>query len=100
MNKPVLKTRLHDMRAGIAGLGSRTSFILGGSWVVISRLTSPLIWVITIVTLIITPLITTHEPPSMFSGVTLDLLCAASQTELRNQRRGKQHCLATIYNMQ
>ena len=25
---------------------------------------SPLIWVITIVTLLITPLITTHEPPS------------------------------------
>ena len=26
---------------------------------------SPLIWVITTVTLLITPLITTHEPPSM-----------------------------------
>ena len=40
------------------------SSLLGGSWVVISRFISPLIWVIAIVTLIITPLITTHEPPS------------------------------------
>ena len=38
--------------------------LLGGSWVVISRVISPLILVITIVTLLITPLITTHEPPS------------------------------------
>ena len=35
--------------------------MLGGSWVDISRVKSPLIW---IVTLLITPLITTHEPPS------------------------------------
>ena len=39
-------------------------FILGGSWVVISRVISPLIGLITIVTLLITSLITTHEPPS------------------------------------
>ena len=38
--------------------------LLGGSWVVISGVISPLIWVITIVTLLIGPLITTHEPPS------------------------------------
>ena len=39
--------------------------VLGGSWVVINGVISPLIWrVITIVTLLITPLITTHEPPS------------------------------------
>ena len=38
--------------------------LLGGSWVVISRVTSPLIGHITIVTLLISPLITTHEPPS------------------------------------
>ena len=39
--------------------------LLGGSWVVISGVTSPLIWFITILTLLlITPLITTHEPPS------------------------------------
>ena len=39
-------------------------FLLGGSWVVINGVISPPIGVITIVTLIITPLITTHEPPS------------------------------------
>ena len=38
--------------------------LLGGSWVVISGVISPLIWVITIVTLLITPEITPHEPPS------------------------------------
>ena len=37
--------------------------LLGGSWVVIGGVISPLIWVITIVTLLITPLIA-HEPPS------------------------------------
>ena len=37
---------------------------LGGSWVVISGVVSPLIWVITLVTLLSTPVITTHEPPS------------------------------------
>ena len=38
--------------------------LLGGSWVVISRIMSPLIWVIGIVILLITLVITTHEPPS------------------------------------
>ena len=37
---------------------------LGGSGVVISSVISPLIWVISIVTLLITLLVTTHEPPS------------------------------------
>ena len=41
---------------------------LGGSWVVISGDISPLIWVMTIVTLRMTPLITTHEPPSRTAG--------------------------------
>ena len=36
--------------------------------VVISGVISPLVWVITIVTLLITPLITTHEPPSKGLG--------------------------------
>ena len=40
------------------------SELLGGSLVVISRVISPLKWVITIVTLLITPLITIHESPS------------------------------------
>ena len=38
--------------------------VLGGSWVVISGVISPLSRVITIVTLLITLLISTHEPPS------------------------------------
>ena len=37
---------------------------LGGSWVVISGVISPLIWAISIVTLLISLLITAHEPPS------------------------------------
>ena len=38
--------------------------LLGGSWEVITGVISPLILVIITVTLLITPLITTHEPPS------------------------------------
>ena len=38
---------------------------LGGSWVVLSGVISPLIWVIRTVTLLITPFITTHEPPGL-----------------------------------
>ena len=37
---------------------------LGGSWVFISGVISPLTWVITTATLLITSLITSHEPPS------------------------------------
>ena len=37
---------------------------LGGSWVVRSGVISPLIRLITTVSLLVTPLITTHEPPS------------------------------------
>ena len=37
---------------------------LGGSWVAISGVVSPLIWVISRVTALITLLITSHEPPS------------------------------------
>ena len=40
------------------------SELLGGSWVGISGVISPLIWVMSIVTLLISLLITTHEPPS------------------------------------
>ena len=43
--------------------------ILGGSWVVISGVISPLIWDISIVTLLITLFITAHEPPSRGFGV-------------------------------
>ena len=44
--------------------GYRVSGLLGGSGVVISGVINPLIWVISIVALLITLLITTHEPPS------------------------------------
>ena len=47
--------------------------LLGGSWVVISGVIRPLIWVITIVTILITLLITTHEPPSKPQTPTLFL---------------------------
>ena len=39
--------------------------LLGGSWVVISGVIGPHIWVIVIVPYFLTPLIATHEPPSM-----------------------------------
>ena len=42
--------------------------LLGGSWVVINGVISPLIGVIVIVMLLITPLIITHEPPSSTLG--------------------------------
>ena len=41
--------------------------VLGGSWVVVSGVIGPLIWVVTIVTLLITPFITTHEPPRLIT---------------------------------
>ena len=43
-------------------IGSLEFGVLGGSWVVINGRTSPLIWVISIVTLLKTLLITTHDP--------------------------------------
>ena len=43
--------------------------VLGGSWVVISGVISPGIWVVSIVTLLLPPHITTHEPPSMGLGI-------------------------------
>ena len=42
--------------------GVRRKALLGGSWVAISGVISPLIWVITIVTLLITPPIDTPKP--------------------------------------
>ena len=40
------------------------ALLLGGSWVVISGVLSPLIWAIAVVTLLITPLFSTPGPPS------------------------------------
>ena len=61
-----VRLRLLWAYIGHKTLGLATVCILGGSWVVINGVISPLIWVITIVTLLIAPLVTTHEPPSMF----------------------------------
>ena len=49
---------------GFRGLGFTVQGLLGSSWVVISMVISPLIWLMTILTLLVTPLITTHVPPS------------------------------------
>ena len=46
------------------GVGVWAMHLLGGSWVVISGVISPRIWVTTIVILLIALLVTTHEPPS------------------------------------
>ena len=44
--------------------GAVSHTVLGGSWVVISGVISSLLWVLTMVTLLITPPTTAHEPPS------------------------------------
>ena len=44
---------------------------LGGSWVVISGVRSKVTILITPIGGLITPLITTHEPPSRFSGLKI-----------------------------
>ena len=46
-------------------LDGKKAGLLGGSSVVINGVISILIWALTIVTLLITPLLTTHEPPNM-----------------------------------
>ena len=51
------KLREHSERSFKAGYIPAKRLLLGGSGVVISRVISPLIWVITIVTLLITLLI-------------------------------------------
>ena len=64
--------RLHGVREESGEVSATSSLedgkppilLLGGSGVVISGVISPLIRVISIVTLVITLLITTHEPPS------------------------------------
>ena len=56
--------RIYIINSRVYGSCTATQTVLGGSWVVITGVISPLIWVRTIVTLLITPLITTHEPPS------------------------------------
>ena len=60
---------IHFLEQSLARLLMVKWGLLGGSWVVISRVISPLIWVITIATLQITPLVTTHEPSSRVLGL-------------------------------
>ena len=47
--------------------------LLGGSWVGMNGVISTLIWVIIIITLLIAPPITTHEPPSSLDHGRVDL---------------------------
>ena len=54
----------HDFQSRQEGRGFTVPGLLGASEVVISGVISPLVWVIGIVTLLITLVITTHEPPS------------------------------------
>ena len=60
-------TRNDERICRLAAYAVQSGCLLGGSWVVISGVLSPLIWVIIMVTLIKTPLITNHEPPSLVS---------------------------------
>ena len=65
--------------------GCISSTVLGGSGVVLSRVISPLIWVISIVTPLKTLLITTPEPPSRSlledPGREMGSTCAVSISE-------------------
>ena len=65
--------------------GCISSTVLGGSGVVISRVISPLIWVISIDTPLKTLLITTTEPPSRSlledPGREMGSTCAVSISE-------------------
>ena len=61
--------------------------VLKGSWVVISGAISLLIWFIIMVTLFITPLITTHEPPSAAFRASM----AAGRPVVNSTRHGTKH---------
>ena len=76
-NTPRPQTLSPKSSAGAPGPRSeKVGRLLGGSWVVISGVISPLIWIITTVTLLVTPLITTHEPPSSDSEYTFNSIPA------------------------
>ena len=69
---------VHTRRRG--DLPASLLTMLGGSWVVISGVISPLIWVITIVTLLLTPLITTHEPLSAIRAALASIVHQNGET--------------------
>ena len=56
--------RVVEVQHRLQRSGSEVQGVLGGSWVAISGVISPLIEVITTFILLITLLITAHEPPS------------------------------------
>ena len=66
--------------------------LLGGSWVVRSRVINLVIWVITVVTLPITPTKATHEAPSRIEGSWLSRVFqvwgSVSDSELLDVSRG------------
>ena len=66
VHRSVCRSCLYRIKGGEIALEA----LFGGSWVVISGGISPLIWFITIVTLLLTRLITTHEPPSTPHDIT------------------------------
>ena len=59
MKVPVFRLEVHRQRFRISSLS-----VLGGSWLGISRVISRITIVITYIKGLITPLITSHEPPS------------------------------------
>ena len=56
--------QIYQQHRGISPTGGNT--ILGGSWDLVSKVISPLIGVISIVTLVITLLTKSHDPLSRF----------------------------------
>ena len=63
------------MRVNVSGRRASVQRVLGGSWVVISGLISRVTLTITQIKGLITPLITTHEPPNG---------CLKNPTEVRS----------------
>ena len=64
---------------GVSGFGFGVKGVLGGSWLVISGVISPLIWVVTTVTLLITPLILTTPEASKLGFRVLCLVFGGLQ---------------------
>ena len=64
---------------------SSVSRVLGGSWVVVSGVISPLFWVVSMITVLITPLITIHEHlrrlRDMIFSFSLRLTCRSHELE-------------------
>ena len=85
MKHPVLFAVLPDSNRYSVEPGATLNLTREGSWVVISGVTSPLIMVL-MVTLFITPLITTHEPPSSGSSRITTTCSTAGELERTGER--------------